>query len=73
MGMSTNYGPAEDRQEMIEVVSIDRPDIIEAELVEEGSAGEEAASVFLDPRRFVFDESGQSPRQLLALPPRPSS
>ena len=33
---------------MIDVVAVDRPDIEEAELVEQRAAGDEAARVFLD-------------------------
>ena len=56
----------QDRQKVFEIVAVDRPDIVEAELVEQRAAGEEAAREFLDLRRLVLDEFRQVPGKLLA-------
>jgi hypothetical protein len=44
------------RQEMVDVVAIDGPDIEESELVEQGAAGDEAASVFLHGHCSLLEE-----------------
>ncbi len=47
------------------VVAVDRPDIIEAELVEERAAGDQAARIFLHPPRRAVQRLGHRPRELL--------
>ena len=41
---------------MIEVMPVDRTDVIEAKLLEQRTAGEEAARVFFDAQRFLGGE-----------------
>ena len=55
----------QDRQQMVEIVAVDRPDVIEAELLEQGAAGPEAAAVFLGAPRLVVEELRQPARELL--------
>ena len=55
----------QDRQQMVEFVAVDRPDIIEAQFLEQRSAGEEAAAVFLGALDLVVDELRQMLGQLL--------
>ena len=49
----------EHRQEMIDVVAVDRPDVEESEFVEQRAAGDEAAGVFLDRHRALLEERRQ--------------
>ena len=51
---------------MGEIMAVDRPDVIEAELLEQGAAGPEAAAVFLRAPGLVVEELRQAARQLLA-------
>ena len=46
---------AQDRKQVVEIVSVDRADIVETELLEQRSAGPEPARV-LDPARYEFVE-----------------
>ena len=57
---------AQNGQQVIEIVAIDRADIIEAKLVEQSAAGHEAAGEFLDPLGLGLEEFRQPARQLLA-------
>ena len=54
------------RQQMVEIVAVDRADIVEAELLEQRAAGEEAARIFLDAQRLLLDELRQPLGDLLA-------
>ena len=47
---------SEHRQEMIDIVAVDRADIEKAELVEQGAAGDETAGVFLDGYCALLEE-----------------
>ena len=38
----------QDRQQMVEIVAVDRADIVEAELLEQRAAGDQAAGIFLE-------------------------
>ena len=55
----------EHRQQMIDVVAVDRPDIEESEFVEQGAAGDEAAGVFLHRHRALLEERRQQLGELL--------
>ena len=44
---------AQHRQQMIEIMSVDRPDIVEAEFLEQRAAGHHAAGIFLGARRLI--------------------
>ena len=55
----------QDRQKMVEIVAVDRPDVIETKLLEQGAAGPEVAAVLLGQPGLVVDELRQAPRQLL--------
>jgi hypothetical protein len=48
----------ENLDQRIDVVAVDRPDIIEAELVEERAAGDQPARIFLHPRAATWSGSG---------------
>ncbi len=50
---------------MVEIVAVDRSDIVEAELLEQGAAGPEAAAEFLGALGLVVEEFRQPRRQLL--------
>ena len=50
---------AQHRQQVIEIVPVDRADIIEAELLEQRAAGPEAAGKFLGARRAALPALGQ--------------
>ncbi len=52
-------------QEMVEVVSVDRADVVEPQLLEQGAAGEKAARVFLGANRLVIEELRQVLGELL--------
>ena len=55
------------RQQMVEIVAVDRADIIEAEFLEQRAAADhEAAGIFLDPSGAVRDQLGQMLAELLA-------
>jgi hypothetical protein len=54
----------------VDVMTVDGPDIIEAELVEESAAGEHAAGILLHPVRGDVERLGHCPRELLGDPPR---
>ena len=56
---------AQDGKQMIEIVSVDRPDIVEAHLLEQRAAGPEAAGVFLGARRPALPGLGQDLGELL--------
>ena len=47
----------EDGQQMVEIVAVDRSDVVEAQLLEQRAAGEEAAPVFLGALGLVVEES----------------
>ncbi len=49
----------EHRQQVVDVVAVDRPDIEEAELVEQRAAGDQAARVFLHRHRALLQERRQ--------------
>ncbi len=49
----------------VDIMAVDRADIIEAELVEERAAGEHAAGIFLHLARRDVQRLGHRPRQLL--------
>src|SRR5665809_124300 len=51
---------AQHGKKMIEIVAVDRADIIEAELLEEGAAGPKAAGEFLGPCRPSLPALGSS-------------
>ena len=53
---------AEHRQQVVEIVPVDRPDIVEAELLEQRAAGPEAAREFLGELRLVAEEARQPVR-----------
>ena len=53
-------------QQVIEIVPVDRADVIEAELLEHRAAGEEAARVFLDAQRLLLQALRHLVRELLA-------
>ncbi len=55
----------EHRQQVVEIVAVDRPDVVEAELLEQGAAGEKAAAVFLGLPGLVVEEARQPLGQLL--------
>ena len=55
----------QNRQQVVEVVAVDRPDIEKAQLLEQRAAGPEAAAVFFGQARLVVPELGQPPRELL--------
>ncbi len=55
----------QDRQKMVEIVAVDRPDVVEAELLEQGAAGPEIAAVFLGKPGLVVHELRQATRELL--------
>ena len=50
---------------MVEIVAVDRTDIVEAELFEQRAAGDEAARIFLDRQRALFQELRQGFGQML--------
>ena len=52
---------AQHGQQMIEVVAVDRADIIEAELLEQGAAGPEASGEFLGARSTLLPILGEQP------------
>ena len=56
----------QDRQEMVEIMAVDRPDVIEAELLEQRAAGQEAARKFFDAPGFVVEAARQTLGELLA-------
>ena len=51
---------------MVEIVPVDRADIVEAELLEQRAAGQEAARIFLDAQRLLLDEFRHALGDLLA-------
>ena len=53
-------------QQVIEIVAVDRADVIEAELLEHRAAGQEAARIFLDAQRLLLQALRQLVRELLA-------
>jgi len=53
------------RQQVGEVMPVDRPDVIEPELLEQGASGPEPAGELLGARRALFEHLGQVGRQLL--------
>ena len=55
----------QDRQQLVEVVAVDRADVIEAEFLEQGAAGPEVAAIFLGQPGLVVQELRQAPRELL--------
>jgi len=57
---------AQDRQQMVQIVAVDRPDIIEAEFFEQGAAGNKTAGIFLGLVGLVLDEFGKLLGDLLA-------
>ena len=57
---------AQHRQQMIEIVAVDRPDIVEAQLLEQRAAGHIGARVLDRPRDRAVERLGQMMRQLFA-------
>ena len=63
---------AEHRQQVIEIVPVDRPDIEEAELLEQRAAGDEPAGIFLHGACALLQELGQPFGKLMNhVPQRP--
>ncbi len=56
----------EHRQEVVEVVTVDRADVVEAEFLEHRAAGEKAARVFLGAQRLLLERLRQMAGKLLA-------
>ena len=52
-------------QQMVDVVAVDRPDIIKAQLLEQGAAGNKAAGEFLGAPRGVLERLGEVSGDLL--------
>ena len=50
---------AQHRQQMVEIVPVDRADIVEAEFLEQRAAGQEAARVLLGAGDGAVDALGQ--------------
>ena len=59
-------GVLQDGHQVVHVVPVDRPDVVEAELLEEGAAGDHAAGVFLGLLRRLLERAGQVFGELLA-------
>ena len=57
---------AQHRDQVVEIVAVDRPDIEEAELLEEGATRHHAAGILLGPHRRIAHRLGQLARPLLA-------
>ena len=57
---------AQDGEQMIEIVPVDRADIVEAKLLEEGAAGPEAPGELLGELCLVADEARQPAGDALA-------
>ena len=55
----------EHRQQMVEVVAVDRPDIEEAEFFKQRAAGDHAARIFLGAQRAILEELWKFVRQIL--------
>ena len=55
----------QDRQQMVEIVAVDWPDVIETELLEQGAAGPEVAAVLLRKAGLVVEKFRQAARDLL--------
>ena len=49
----------QDRQQMFQIVTVDRANIVEAELLKHGAAGPEATRIFFSACRFFEDRLGQ--------------
>ncbi len=47
------------RQEMIEIVTVDGTDVVKAQLLEQGAAGDHAAGIFLGPLRSLLERAGE--------------
>ena len=60
----------EHRQQMVDVVAVDRPDIEEAELIEQRAAGDEAARIFLDRHRALLEHARRQPLRHLRMQSR---
>jgi hypothetical protein len=56
----------EDLDQRLDIVAVDRADVIKSELLEQGAAGPEAAGIFLDPPSPAVDR----PRHLACEPLR---
>jgi len=56
----------EDRDEVVEVVTVDRPHVIESQLLEEGASGGHAAGVFLCLAGHVLEALGEPADRALA-------
>ena len=50
----------EDLDQPLDVMAVDRADVIEAQFLEQGAAGGEAADIFLGLARGAFDRLGQA-------------
>ena len=50
---------AQHRQQMVEVVAVDRADVVEAHFLEQGAAGQDAAGVFLGAAGGALDAAGK--------------
>ena len=55
----------QDGQQMFQVMAVDRPDIEEAHLLEQGAAGDHAAGIFLGPFGDGLDAAREAVRQVL--------
>ena len=55
---------AQHRQQMLQVVPVDRADIVEAQFLEQRPAGQQAAGVFVGPLGGALDRRREAPRQL---------
>ena len=55
----------QNRQQVIEIVAVDRPDIEEAELLEQRAAGDEAARIFLHGAGALLEEFRQALGELM--------
>ena len=51
---------AQDGKQMIEVMAIDRAEIVEAEFLEQCAAGQDAAGIFLGLAGRAFDAAGKT-------------
>ena len=56
---------AQDGQQMVEIVAVDRAHIVKAHLLEQRAAGDEAARIFLRPERRDLERLGEAARHFL--------
>ncbi len=60
----------EDFDQRLDIMAVDRTDVIKAQFLEQGAAGHQAAGIFLDLARGAVDRLGHGPGELLRHPPR---